>query len=59
MLLPQPSQNKCCYSICADQISFSLTKFVENISDICISNKFIMKIDSTIYLMILIMYYKY
>jgi hypothetical protein len=34
----------------------SLTRFVENISNICISKNFVMKINSMIYLMILIMY---
>jgi hypothetical protein len=37
----------------------SLTRFIENISSICIFKKIIIKIDLIIYLMILIMYYKY
>jgi hypothetical protein len=49
---------KCCRGIRASQNFSSLTKFVENINNI-VFNIFIMKIDSMIYLIILIMYYKY
>jgi hypothetical protein len=41
------------------RVSQTLLRFVKNISNILSLNKFIMKIDSTIYLMILIMYHKY
>jgi hypothetical protein len=60
-ILP-PSQNKCRYSFRMGQTFLSLTWFIEIISNIWSLNKFIIKIDSKIYLMILIiniMYYKY
>jgi hypothetical protein len=57
-ILP-PSQNKCRYSFRIGQTFLSLIGFIKIISNICSLNKFIIKIDSKIYLMILIMYYKY
>jgi hypothetical protein len=53
-----PSQNKWRYSIHADQTFSSLTTFIENITTFVSLNKFIIKIDSTIYLLIPTMYYK-
>ena len=50
--------HKCRYDIRTDQTFISLTRFAENISNIYIS-KFIIKIDSMVYLRILIMYDKY
>jgi hypothetical protein len=51
---------KCRYSICTGQTFLSLTRYIENIlTTFIFLNKFIMNINSTIYLMILIMYYKY
>ena len=45
--------------ICVNQIFSSLVRFVENIDKFISLNKFIMKIDFIIHLMILTMYYKY
>jgi len=45
--------------MCADQFFTILTRFIENTCNIKSLNKFVIKIYSTIYLMILIMYYKY
>jgi hypothetical protein len=58
LLLPQ-SQNRCRFGFRAGQTFLTLTRFIEILAIFVSSNKFIMKIDSIIYLMILIMYYKY
>jgi hypothetical protein len=57
-LLP-PSLFKCRREIRTDQIFSRLIKFIKILTIFVSHNKFIMKIDSTIYLIILIMYYKY
>jgi hypothetical protein len=49
------SQNVCRYGIRAGQTFSSLPRFIENISNICISEILYYQIDSNIYLMILIM----
>lgn len=54
-----PFQNKCLYGIHAGQTFLSLTIFIKHISIFISSNKLIKKIDSTIYLITLIVYYKY
>jgi hypothetical protein len=46
-------------SVAFDFRDISLTWFIKNIYDICISNKFIKKIDSKIFPMLPIMYHKY
>jgi hypothetical protein len=54
-----PSTNVCHYSICADQTFLSFIRFLKYIDNNVTSNNFTIKIDSKIYLMILIIYYKY
>jgi hypothetical protein len=49
----------CRYELWVGQSLLRCTRFVKNISNILSLNKFIIKMDSTIYLMILIMYHKY
>jgi len=50
---------KCRYGTCVGQTFLNLTRFVEILAIFVSPNKLIMKIVSMIYLMILIMYYKY
>jgi hypothetical protein len=50
----RPSQNKCHHDICVSQTLLSLTRFVKILETFISLNKFNMKIDSTIYPMILI-----
>jgi hypothetical protein len=54
---PPPSQNRSSYQMCICQTFLTLTRFIGNTCNIYISKWFCY--ERTMYLMILIMYYKY
>jgi hypothetical protein len=54
-----PSYKKSRYGTYAGQVLLSLTKFIKILAILVYTNKFIIKIYLTIYLIILIIYHKY